>query len=59
MSPTKSRKILDEVRDVMRLNHYSIHTERTYCDWIKKYIHFHDMNSRDDLKDGEKRLKSS
>ena len=53
---TKKRKILDEVRDVMRLNHYSIHTERTYCDWIKKFIRFHNMQSRDDLKNGEPKI---
>jgi hypothetical protein len=22
----------------MRLYHYSIHTERAYCDWIRKYV---------------------
>ena len=49
MSTQKARKILDEVRDVMRLHHYSIHTERTYSEWIKKYIIFHGMNSSDDL----------
>lgn len=58
MSPTRSPKILDEVRDVMRLHHYSIHTERTYCDWIKKYVHFHGMNSRDDLRGGEKKIEA-
>ncbi|MDO9566419.1 MAG: integron integrase [Candidatus Desulfaltia sp.] len=58
LPPTKSRKILDEVRDVMRLHHYSIHTERTYCEWIKKYVRFHGMNSRDDLKDGEKKIEA-
>lgn len=58
MPPTKSRMILEEVRDVMRLHHYSIHTERTYCEWIKKYVHFHGMNSRDDLKDGEKKIEA-
>jgi hypothetical protein len=25
-------KLLDQVRDVMRLKHYSLRTERTYCD---------------------------
>jgi integron integrase len=49
----KDRKIMDEVRDLMRLHHYSIHTERSYCDWIKRFIQFHKMKSRDDLKDGE------
>lgn len=58
MSTQKARKILDEVRDVMRLHHYSIHTERTYSEWIKKYVHFHGMNSRDDLKNGEKKIEA-
>ncbi len=54
----KSRKILDEVRDVMRLHHYSIHTERTYCDWIKRYIRYHNMTSRQDLIDGEAKIEA-
>lgn len=29
------------------------HTERSYCDWIKRFIQFHRMTSRDDLNDGE------
>ena len=58
MSPTDNRKLLDEVRDVMRLHHYSIHTERTYSDWIKKYVRFHGMSSRDDLKNGEKKIEA-
>ena len=58
MPPTKKRNLLDEVRDVMRLHHYSIHTERTYSEWIKKYVHFHGMNSRDDLKNGEKKIEA-
>jgi len=41
---------------VMRLQHYSIHTERSYCDWIKRFIFFHHMKSRDDLKDGELKI---
>ena len=31
MSMKKGKKLLDEIRDVMRLKHYSIHTERSYC----------------------------
>ena len=34
MSTSESRKLLDETREIMRLHHYSIHTERVYCDWI-------------------------
>jgi hypothetical protein len=29
------RKLLDQVRDVMRFKHYSLRTERTYTDWIR------------------------
>ena len=47
---------MDEVSHVMRLHHYSIHTERSYCDWIKRFIQFHQMKSRDDLNDGELKI---
>ena len=42
----------------MRLRHYSIHTERTYCDWIKKYVLFHKMKSRSDFENGEKKIEA-
>jgi hypothetical protein len=34
----RKRKLLDRVRDVCRLRHYSIHTEQAYVHWIRKYI---------------------
>jgi len=42
----------------MRLKHYSIHTERTYCDRIKRFVHFHRMYSKDDLKNGEQKIEA-
>jgi integron integrase len=33
----------------MRIKHYSIRTERCYCDWIRRYIHFHKMRLREEL----------
>lgn len=56
MSTEKGRKLLDDVRDVMRLLHYSIHTERTYIKWIKQFVHFHKMTSRNDFACGEKKI---
>ena len=53
----KKQKIMDEIRDVMRLHHYSIHTERSHCDWIQRFIHFHNMKSRDELKGGEFKIR--
>ena len=56
MSTKKDKMLLDEVRDVMRLKHYSIHTERSYREWIKRFVKYHSMSSRDDLKDGEQKI---
>ncbi len=41
-TPKRPRKLLDQVRDVMRLKHYAYRTEVTYSDWIKRFILFHD-----------------
>lgn len=34
-------RLLDQVRAKIRLKHYSIRTEQSYLDWIKRYIIFH------------------
>jgi integron integrase len=34
-------KLLDQVRQTIRRKHYSLRTEATYIDWIKRYIFFH------------------
>ncbi len=49
ITPNPKLKLLDQVREVMRLKHYSIRTERCYCDWIRRYIRFHHMKLRDEL----------
>ena len=35
------KKLLDAVRDKVRLKHYSLSTEKTYIHWIKHYIFYH------------------
>ena len=41
-SPTPNPpKLLEQVRAVIRLRHYSIRTEQAYTDWIKRFILFH------------------
>ena len=39
-SPEKP-KLLDQVRRAIRVRHYSIRTEHSYVDWIRRYILFH------------------
>ncbi len=46
------------MRDVMRRRHYSIRTERTYCDWVRRYVLHFGMSSRADLVEGEKKIEA-
>ena len=46
-------KLLDQVRDAIRLKHYSIRTESAYADWIKRYILFHNKRHPKDMDGGE------
>jgi integron integrase len=34
-------RLLDQVRDLMRIKHMSIRTEKAYCNWIRRFIFFH------------------
>ena len=38
---SKPTKLLDQVRDRIRVKHYSIRTETQYVQWIKRFILFH------------------
>jgi hypothetical protein len=51
-------KLLDAVRQVLRLHHYSIHTERSYVEWIVRFVRFHGMRSREDLFPAEPKIES-
>jgi len=51
-------RLLEQVRAVMRLRHDSLHTERAYVDWIRRYIRFHRMQRREDLAGGEAKIEA-
>ena len=45
---TQPPKLLDQVVAKMRVKHYSLRTEKTYIDWIKRYIwHFDKRHPKD------------
>jgi integron integrase len=48
MNP-KPKKLLDQVREIIRLKHYSQKTEQAYLNWIKQYILFHDKKHPQDM----------
>ena len=34
-------KLLNDVRNTLRVRHYALKTEKTYLQWIKRFILFH------------------
>jgi len=46
-------KLLERVRDAIRLRHYSYRTEETYVHWIKRYIYFHGKRHPDSMGEAE------
>ncbi len=43
---------------MLRLHHYSLPTERTYLDWIRRYVRFHRMRCREGLAGGEAKIEA-
>ena len=46
---SQSPKLLEEVRQVLPLHNYCIHTERSYIAWIVRFANYHDMYSGKEL----------
>jgi site-specific recombinase XerD len=49
MTEPRPRKLLDQVRDALRLKHDAFSTEKTYIQWIYRYIVFHDKRHPKDM----------
>jgi hypothetical protein len=49
-------KLLDKLRQVLRLHHYSIYPECSYAEWIVRFVRFHGMRSRQDLFPAEPKI---
>lgn len=49
----KPKRLMERVKDVMRLKHYSFRTERTYCDWIERFIRFHGKRHPSEMRERE------
>jgi len=51
--PSGKPKLLDQVRQLLRLRHYSRRTEEAYTGWIRRYILFHGKQHPKDLNEGD------
>ena len=52
----KSPKPPDRLRDKIRLKHYSIRTEETYADWVRRFILYHGKRHPTEFGSAESRL---
>ena len=42
-------KLLDRVRDAVRVRHLSYRTEQAYVDWIRRFILFHNKRHPNEM----------
>jgi hypothetical protein len=45
----RPQKLLEQMRDALRVKHYSYHTEVSYVSWIRRYILFHNKRHPQDM----------
>ena len=51
----RPRRLLDQVRDTIRLKHYSLSTEESYVTWIKRYVFYQDKHHPKEMGGAETR----
>ncbi|MBD3376626.1 hypothetical protein GF406_16440 [candidate division KSB1 bacterium] len=52
------KRLLDQVRDVLRVKHYSLKTEKAYLHWITRFVIYHNKQHPRDW-EGPKSVNSS
>ena len=43
------KKILTQVHELMRIKHYSMRTEKSYINWMKRFYYFHKQINPDEM----------
>ena len=46
-------RLFDQVREVMRFHHYSLRTEKTYLQWVRRFLVFHRRPTPDPSEEGK------
>ncbi len=39
--PLRSTRLLDQLRERIRYDHYRLKTEQSYVQWVRRFVHFH------------------
>ena len=37
------------MKNIMRMKHYSLQTEKSYIQWVRRYIYFHNKRHPDEM----------
>ena len=45
----KNKTLLQEMREVLRRFGYAYSTEKTYCDWVTRFVKFHQLKEKNEL----------
>ena len=56
--PNPKLKLLEQVSEVMRFKHYSIRTEQCYCEWVRRFMVFHRLRSREEMLPAEPKMEA-
>ncbi len=46
-------KLLDQLQEALRARHYSRRTEQAYCNWVKRFIFFHNIRHPNEMAEPE------
>jgi integron integrase len=47
--PLRSTRLLDQLRERIRYDHYSLKTEQSYVQWVRRFVHFHALRHPKEL----------
>ena len=53
-TPNPQLKLRNQVREPLRYYHYARSTEKTYCQWMLRYISFYEKNATQKIWENEK-----
>jgi hypothetical protein len=53
LEPAPASRNEKKLLDQMRVKHYSLRTERSYCNWVERFIRFHRMRHPRDMGEEE------
>lgn len=46
-------RLMDQLREALRVRHYSRRTEKAYCSWVKRFIYFHNIRHPEKMSEPE------